>query len=111
MLHFCRIFSVENSFLSALGPELDFLAWESYAVELADCVGAKKILYKKIYIGPLGAASRKKSIGASIIAYFKIFIYDVPFVYVKMYTNKKYFHSDLTLFARTMQSHWLLFKH
>ena len=37
MTHFCRIYSVENSFLSALGTELDFLAWGSYAVELAHC--------------------------------------------------------------------------
>ena len=37
MSHFCRIYSVENSFLSALGPELDFLARGSYAVELAHC--------------------------------------------------------------------------
>ena len=37
MSHFCRIFSVEISFLSALEPELDFLAWGSYAVELAHC--------------------------------------------------------------------------
>ena len=38
MSHFCCIFSVENSFLSALGPELDFFVfWGSYAVELAHC--------------------------------------------------------------------------
>ena len=39
MSHFCcrHIFFVENSFISALGPELKFLAWGSYAVELAHC--------------------------------------------------------------------------
>ena len=37
MSHFCCIYSVKNSFLSALGPKLDFIAWGSYAVELAHC--------------------------------------------------------------------------
>ena len=41
--------------LRTLGPELDFLAWKSYAVELANCVEATKDA-----ISPLRAASEKK---------------------------------------------------
>ena len=33
----CRIFGVENSFLSALGPKLDLFALGSYADMLANC--------------------------------------------------------------------------
>ena len=39
MPHFCRSFGIENSFLSTLGPKLDFLAFESYADVLAHCGG------------------------------------------------------------------------
>ena len=39
MSHFCRIFGVENSFLSVLGPKLDLLALGSYADVLAHCGG------------------------------------------------------------------------
>ena len=40
MSHFFScIFGIENSFLSGLGPKLDFSAWGSYAVELAHCGG------------------------------------------------------------------------
>ena len=46
MTHFCRNFSVENSFLCALEPELDILAWRSYDVELAHC--APPYLLKKV---------------------------------------------------------------
>ena len=52
MSHFCRIHSVENSFLSALGPELDFLAWGSYAVELAHCApppSAEKVTLSSVF--------------------------------------------------------------
>ena len=34
---FCRSFGVEKSFVSALGPKLDFLALGSYAGVLAHC--------------------------------------------------------------------------
>ena len=36
---FCSSFGIENSFLSALGPKLDFLALGSYADVLAHCGG------------------------------------------------------------------------
>ena len=97
MLHFCHIYSIENSFLSALGPELYFFSLGklcSRAGQLCaiQVVGAKKNPIQKNAISPLDAASRKKSIGASLIAYFQMFIYEGPFVDVKMYTDKKYFH-------------------
>ena len=48
MSHLCRIYIIENSFLRCLGPELDFLAWVSYAVELARHAPTPLIHFGKI---------------------------------------------------------------
>ena len=47
MSHLCCIYSVENSFLSALGPELVFLAWGSYELGRAHWGGGGALLGNK----------------------------------------------------------------